>query len=267
MRFHSTPLTIRFLASLALLFSLSSCSKEIKLAGPDAQIASQTVTRGGKEIIYPDDAPSVPDGKSIWQSQNCATCHSDSGSAVPGKSTINLADKTWMRKQKPVDQYEFLWFGKDGSDHPTLQGKISRHEAWNLVFYTRSLADPPLGDKELGDVDLVFKSNCAVCHGPKGYGDGPLAHNLEPVPANFKQFNRFYDRSDAVLWDHIANGIKWEGMPNFLGKIDKAKNVKFDEQYIWKLVQYVRHFQESTVPTLAANPQTTSDNKAKSPSK
>ena len=66
------------------------------------------------------------------------------------------------------------------------------------------------------------------------------------MPANFQNFARFYDRSDFTLWDHIANGIKWEGMPNFLGKEDKAKNIKFDQAYIWKLVDYVRHFHETT---------------------
>ena len=100
------------------------------------------------------------------------------------------------------------------------------------------------------EVDAVFGSNCAVCHGKKGYGDGPLAHNLERIPANFQDFKRFYDRTDSTLWDHIANGIKWEGMPNFLGKEDKAKNIKFDEAYIWQLVDYVRHFHETTEKTL-----------------
>ncbi len=138
-------------------------------------------------------------------------------------------------------------------NHPAVREKLSRREAWDLVFYVRSLGDLPLDDKTIADVDAVFGSNCAVCHGKKGYGDGPLSKNMEPVPANFQNKARFYDRSDAVLFDHIANGIKWEGMPNFLGKEDKAKDIKFDQAYIWKLVQYVRHFQETTESTLAQN--------------
>ena len=42
-------------------------------------------------------------------------------------------------------------------------------------------------------------------------------------------------------------------MPNFLGKEDKAKNIKFDDAYIWQLVDYVRHFHETTDKNLPAN--------------
>jgi mono/diheme cytochrome c family protein len=236
-------------ASLCLI-SLTACGKQqIDLSGKADQIASKSVTLGSGEVVFPDDKPSVADGKAVWNKQNCAQCHNADGAGV---AKANFADKNYMRLQKPVDQYEFIWTGKEGVKHPTLQGVLSRREAWNVVFYTRAISTPLLTDEELMPIDAVFGSNCAVCHGKKGYGDGPLAHNLEPVPANFQQFDRFYDRTDAILWDHIANGIKWEGMPNFRGKEDKAKNVKFDDEYIWKLVQYVRHFHEQNEPTIAA---------------
>ena len=98
----------------------------------------------------------------------------------------------------------------------------------------------------------VFGANCAVCHGSRGAGDGQLNKGLvlQPAPANFTQFDRFYDRTDEQIWDHIANGIKWEGMPNFLGKQDRGNKVKFDADYIWKLVQYVRNFHEDPAPVL-----------------
>lgn len=270
LKFRKLPVTVAFVLLLVPVFvSLSGCGKqEIVLSNSENKLASRTVTAGGDEIIYPDDTPSIPDGKVVWQEQNCAVCHAATGAGVPGKCNLDLTDKAYGRKQKPVDQYEFLWFGKQGVDHPTMRGKISRREGWDLVFYSRSLSAPPLSatltSKEQEGIEQVFGSNCAVCHGLKGYGDGDLAHNMEPVPANFRQFNRFYDRSDDVLWDHIANGIKWEGMPNFLGKEDRAKNVKFDQEYIWKLVQYVRHFHESTEATIATSAPTnqdTTDNK------
>ncbi len=248
--------TCKLLIVLPLLALLTGCGGQVDLKGAQDQLASRHVTMGGNEVVFPDDKPSVADGQLVWREQNCASCHGATGSSV---AAADLTNKEWMRKQKPVDQFEFLWFGKPGVTHPSLRGTISRRQAWDAVFYTRSLADPLLNDQELADMDAVFGSNCAVCHGKKGNGDGPLAHSLEPVPANFAQYNRFYDRTDAVLWDHIANGISWEGMPNFLGKEDKAKKVKFDGAYIWKLVQYVRHFHEQNEPTLAANPGQTSN--------
>lgn len=241
---------LKIVMSLVLLVPaisiLSSCTSEV--AVKDDNLVAANLTRKNDIELYPDDRPSVPDGKVYWGQQNCASCHGATGSG--GSASVNLADKNWMRDRKPIDQYMLVAYGKPGTNHPALSDHLTKRQIWDIVFYTRSLAVPELNDPEIAAIDPVFGSNCAVCHGKKGKGDGPLAHSLEPVPANFSQFRRFYDREDKVLWDHIANGIKWEGMPNFLGKEDKAKNVKFDEQYIWKLVQYVRNFQETNLATL-----------------
>mgnify|MGYP002223818744 CR=1 FL=1 len=234
---------------LVLPLLMAACSRVVV---KDSPLISENVTRGSQEVIYPDAPPSVPDGQLVWQKLNCASCHGSDGKAISDKTKISLNDKVYMNRQKPTEQYKLLAFGGENlpADHPALYNKVSRREVWNLVFYVRSLARPPMTPAKVMEVDAVFGSNCAVCHGKKGYGDGPLAHNLEPIPANFQDFKRFYDRTDLTLWDHIANGIKWEGMPNFLGKEDKAKNLKFDDAYIWQLVDYVRHFQETTEKTL-----------------
>jgi mono/diheme cytochrome c family protein len=237
---------------LILPLMLAACGQVVV---KNDSLIKENVTAGSQEVVYPDAAPSVPDGQLVWEKSNCASCHGYAGQGVSGKSSISLADKTYMNRQKPVDQYKILAFGdsKLPANHPILAKVASRREIWNLVFYVRSLARPAMEPAKVMEVDAVFGSNCAVCHGKKGSGDGPLSHNLEPIPANFQDFKRFYDRTDATLWDHIANGIKWEGMPNFLGKEDKAKNIKFDDAYIWQLVDYVRHFHETTEKTLPSS--------------
>jgi mono/diheme cytochrome c family protein len=245
-------LTTATAATLAV--AMSGCSQEINLKGNEDALASRTVTQSASEVVYPDAPPSIPDGKVIYNRMACAACHSDGGQPVAGKAKTDFTEKQWSHKQKPVDQFEFLYFGKPGVDHPSVREKVSRRQAWDLVFYVRSLGQPLLSDeKTLAEVDAVFGSNCAVCHGKKGNGDGPLSKNLEPMPANFMNKERFFNRTDDMLWEHIANGIKWEGMPNFLNKEDKAKSLKFDQAYIWKLVQYVRHFHETNESTIAQN--------------
>jgi mono/diheme cytochrome c family protein len=249
----STSVVAAFILVLPAVTLVTGCSKDIDVKGADSSLVSREVTVGGREAIYPDDDPSVPNGKVVYQKLSCAECHGENGQPVAGKATIDLSNKDYMRKQKPIDQYMFLAFGKDGVKHPATLDKVSTQQTWNLTFYVRNLANPLLSKADYDAVTPVYGANCAVCHGPKGFGDGPLnKYNvLEPNPANFQNFKRFYDRTDDVLWDHIANGIKWEGMPNFLGKEDKAKNVKFDEDYIWKLVSYVRAFHSTDRSTIA----------------
>jgi mono/diheme cytochrome c family protein len=248
----------RFLVIIPMVTFLASCG-QVDLSKKDASMTLPTVTRGPEIPQDPTDTPSSADGSVWYKQQNCAQCHGEKGEG--GTAKISFADTTYMDQQKPTEQYMFVRYGfnanhplgtpKEVKDHPKLDATLTTRKIWDTVFYCRSLSRPIISTSspEYLALDQTFGSNCAVCHGKKGTADGPLAHNLEPVPANFANFARFYDRTDAILWDHIANGIKWEGMPNFKGKTDKAKNVKFDDAYIWKLVQYVRHFQSSDVAT------------------
>lgn len=238
-----------YLLVLPVVSLLASCGQpQITVPSTDNQLVSEKQTEAPKDfVVYPDDRPSVPDGKLVYAKMQCASCHGADGSGGNGPA---LNDTMKMSAVKPVDLYKHLTYGEKEQHH--MLGKISNRDVWNLVFYTRSLSVAPLTQAELDDILPTFGANCAVCHGTKGDGDGPLARNLEPWPANFTTFRRFYDRTDDVLFDHIANGIKWEGMPNFLGKEDKKKNVKFDHAYIKKLVQYVRNFHMSGEPTVAS---------------
>jgi mono/diheme cytochrome c family protein len=261
------------LVLVPIMVGLTACGEnKVTLPSSEDGLVSAKVTRGDNEPIWPNDDPSIPDGKGVYASQNCAACHGADGKPVAGKATVDFSNKTWARKQKPLNQYEFITSGVKStageeldtnienhgpvvSNHPLVKDKLKNSDIWNLVFYVRSLATPPLTDEEIGVIDPVFGANCAVCHGKKGYGNGPLMKGnvLQPLPANFQSFPRFYDRDDDTLWDHIANGIKWEGMPNFLGKEDKRNKAKFDEEYIWKLVGYVRHFHESNKTEVATH--------------
>lgn len=255
---HSRAKAISFLLALVPFAAiLAGCTQQFTLQGPGENLAARSTTEPRLEVYYPDDNPSVADGKDIWNNMTCAECHGDSGAPVAGKSTVDLSNSAYMGKQKPVDQYQFLAYGRQGGRHPLLKDQLSTRELWDLVFYVRSLAITPLTQATWDKMDPVFGSNCAVCHGKKGFGDGPLAHNMEPVPANFHQFNRFFNREDDMLVDHIANGIRdpegtptFAGMPEFLNKTDKAKNVKFDEPFIRQMVGYVRLFHSSTSPTI-----------------
>lgn len=266
LKVKSQALALKLLAITPIIAALTGCGQpEVSLKGQEDKLAERQVTQFAGAIVYPDDNPSIPDGKLYYEKMQCAQCHGAAGEGVDGKGVLN--DVPAMAKVKPIDQYLVLKYGeKDGqkTNHPALQDSISNRHIWDLVFYSRSFSTPPLSKEEVDKIQQVFGGNCAICHGGRGFGDGPLARNMDPIPANFHQFNRFYDRTDDTLYDHIANGIKWEGMPNFLGKQDRAKNVTFDEAYIHKLVMYVRNLHSSDKATIekadiasTTNPSTT----------
>lgn len=251
-----------------VLVAMTACTGEINVDSKK-DLASREGTHGSSVVLMPDSRPSIGDGQVYWNKADCASCHGPGGKGVAGKCDIDLTNTEWMRGRKPNEQYKTIAFGEglvtkmpvlssegkvDNMDpivvreftHKEYASQFDKRILWDLVFYTRSLASPLLPEKEHMAMKAVFGANCAVCHGTRGAGDGPLNKGLilQPNPANFNKFVRFYDRTDEQLWDHIAHGIKWEGMPDFLGKEDRGNKVKFDADYIWKLVQYVRNFHE-----------------------
>jgi mono/diheme cytochrome c family protein len=270
-REHLRPYLGVALFAATTLF-LSACTSQISVSPKHDNIISKQVTETPGAIVYPDDNPSIPDGKVIYDKMSCAQCHGVKGeipvqavqSVARSRQDMNkgalmfaLNEHSWADNQQPVQQYSFLTYGKPNLNHPILNDKLTVPQRWALVFYVRSLATPAITDTEWAAVDPVWGSNCAVCHGKRGNGDGPLTKGnaLEPVPANFHSFERFYARSDNVLYSHIAYGIPWEGMPNFLGKYDHAKNIHFDAAYIHKLIQYVRAFHSTNKPVATAAAQ------------
>jgi len=68
---------------------------------------------------------------------------------------------------------------------------------------------------DMADVQALFESNCASCHGVMGYGDGPLANGMEPPPGNFHDMSRQYTRSIYDLYNTISLGVPETPMAAF----------------------------------------------------
>ena len=53
-----------------------------------------------------------------------------------------------------------------------------------------------------------YKMMCAVCHGPKGYGDGPGGKALKPRPSAFGKGEFRYGKSFESVFNTITKGTK-----------------------------------------------------------
>ncbi len=98
------------------------------------------------------------------------------------------------------------------------------------------------GDHEAGR--LIFKQQCAACHGKGGKGDGPAAVALNPKPADLSDPARLGTRTDEELIAVVSKGGAVRGlspvMPAFEGSLSPDQ--------IRQVVAYVR--------ALAATPTT-----------
>jgi putative copper resistance protein D len=80
-----------------------------------------------------------------------------------------------------------------------------------------------------------YDTNCALCHGLRGRGDGPAAATLPVKPANLAGHAAHHRSGDLFWW--IAHGIPNTPMPAF--------SPRLDEEELWTLVQYLRALSES----------------------
>jgi mono/diheme cytochrome c family protein len=77
---------------------------------------------------------------------------------------------------------------------------------------------------------VIFKTNCATCHGDNGLGDGPTSQSLEPRPANLVALNQRV--GDDFLYWRISTGVQGTAMPAW-------KGILSDDQ-IWDVISYIR---------------------------
>ena len=76
----------------------------------------------------------------------------------------------------------------------------------------------------------LFESQCAVCHGAEGRGDGPKAEGLQPAPTDFHELGRRDQRTLFGLYNTITLGVEGTAMDGFDG---------LSEDQRWDLAFYV----------------------------
>ena len=59
---------------------------------------------------------------------------------------------------------------------------------------------------------LYATNGCAACHGPEGYGNGPVAKALNPPPRDFRDQAAFKNGHDAYsVAQTLATGLRRDG--------------------------------------------------------
>jgi mono/diheme cytochrome c family protein len=90
----------------------------------------------------------------------------------------------------------------------------------------------------------IFKTNCALCHGEKGTGDGVAGKALKPPPRNYTEGKWKFGNSTIALFNTISKGSPGTSMAPYEGIL------KEDER--WAVVAYVRTLGKNIVDPSAA---------------
>jgi mono/diheme cytochrome c family protein len=76
----------------------------------------------------------------------------------------------------------------------------------------------------------LFQANCAVCHGPKGLGDGPAAFTLTPRPFNLQVHVPQHAPGELFYW--ISEGVVNTPMPAWKEKLSETER--------WEIIRYLQ---------------------------
>jgi high-affinity iron transporter len=113
--------------------------------------------------------------------------------------------------------------------------KLSRKMA-TIVMATYDVELAPTRTPDLAKGQQLFQTHCASCHGVNGFGDGPMAKELEPAPANFHDKERQEQRSLLGLFNTISLGVDGTAMRAF---------TELSAEQRWDLAFYVSNFASS----------------------
>jgi mono/diheme cytochrome c family protein len=76
----------------------------------------------------------------------------------------------------------------------------------------------------------LFQANCAVCHGPRGLGDGPAAITLTPRPFNLQVHVPQHAPGELFYW--ISEGVLYTPMPAWKEKLSETER--------WEIIRYLQ---------------------------
>ncbi len=75
----------------------------------------------------------------------------------------------------------------------------------------------------------LYKQNCAICHGNKGFGDGLAGMSLKPKPSNLTTAT-FNKQTDGAIFWKLTEGKS--PMPSY--------KTTFSEKQRWQVVNYLK---------------------------
>ena len=152
------------LAALALAAAACGCQREnrefqtVPAAPPDA-VQVSALHAGGPSApssaeAFQDNRWAVSEGKRLYESFNCAGCHSPGGGGAMGPPFIDL---DWIYGNAPQNVFASIIEGRPNG-MPSFRDRIDPGDVWKLVGYVRTLGSltprdvwPERGD-ELSDV-------------------------------------------------------------------------------------------------------------------
>lgn len=121
---------------------------------------------------------------------------------------------------------------EEGEEHEPEEHMEGEHDVPDEAAAVPNPFASDEGSAALGAV--LYATNCAICHGETGEGDGPAAAGLERAPSDLHE-GHVQENTDGALFYIISHGKPDTPMP--------AWDDVLDEDERWHVVNFLRTFQ------------------------
>lgn len=118
--------------------------------------------------------------------------------------------------------------------YPLFVGRYTEYILGNRQSQnTHSINPLPVSKENISDGKKIYQTQCMMCHGALGEGNGPAGLLLVPHPANLSVTRRLPIATDAFLfWTLSEGGVLLEtAMPAFSERLSNEE--------IWKTILYI----------------------------
>lgn len=159
--------------------------------------------------------------------------------AVVGLSIFSILISACASGSDPVEPtvaQEVGTSGGEGREHGEDEHAPEEHMegAHDVPDDAAAVPNPFVGDEgSVAAGAVLYATNCAICHGETGEGDGPVASSLEMPPSDLHA-SHVQMNTDGALFYIISHGKPDTPMP--------AWDNVLDEDERWNVVNFLRTF-------------------------
>ncbi|MFC1747774.1 c-type cytochrome [Pseudomonadota bacterium] len=127
----------------------------------------------------------------------CTLCHNEEGGG-PGRAAKLYGELDLSISNRSAEYYENI-IRKGGKAigrspfMPTWQDELSDEQIGDVTQYLSLINDP------VGRGEIVYKTNCILCHGVKGNGKGRSSVLYDPPPANLTRSDKNDDYKRMII--------------------------------------------------------------------
>lgn len=205
----------RVMAYIAVILLLAACGLASEPPIVSTRALPTVTPTAPPDTGRPAERVNIAQGGEFFQSERgCWQCHGRAGLGDgPVAANITcaipaLADFDANRGKALRAWFAITTNGNGNSSDcpmPPWKNVLNEQQRWNVVSYAYSLR---YTSAEIARGKEIWEAECASCHGAGAAGDGPQATGLpRPVP-NISDPAYLLDKSDALLWTSITNGIE-----------------------------------------------------------